>query len=298
MIKLGMVGKVIIHNYPYAAYFNGADDELLRTRCSKTWMLPFLEGQFPEPVAGNSRITHVWAGVRDEAERIAECCRIEHVCGTLEEAIEQVQGVLILDEDIPFRTETVERCLEAGKSVFVDKILALSVNRTRTLVALAEEKGAKIAAWSQTLFDPECDQFKGLPGGAGLVTYNLARDNVLGYGIHLVCLAFAAFGHDSASMVAVDTGAEGWPVVALNYADGKNVILRAGQDLPPSGNVSYFGQGTDCLCARLGDNGTMFRRSAAALEDMFENGREPLPPQALVRMTEAVALLSRTTAAS
>ena len=72
MIRIGMVGKVLIHNYPYGAYFNGTDEEKLQARCSKAWMLAFVQGRHPDPVARNSRITHVWAGVRDEAERIAD----------------------------------------------------------------------------------------------------------------------------------------------------------------------------------------------------------------------------------
>ena len=61
MIRLGMVGKVLIHNYPYGAYFNGTDAELLEERCTKRWMLELIRGRFAEPAAKGSRITHVWA---------------------------------------------------------------------------------------------------------------------------------------------------------------------------------------------------------------------------------------------
>ena len=291
MIELGMVGKTLIHNYPYAAYFNGADDDKLEELCTKAWMLQFTKGRHPEPAAKNSRITHVWAGVREEAEAIAGSCRIENVCDTVDEAIESVDGVLVLDEEIDFRTETVEKCLAAGKSIFVDKVLSLSVVKTRELVALARSQGVQIAAWSQLLYAAEAAAFQGAEGGAGLVAYNLSRDIVDKYGIHLVSTAFGAFGVDPVHMAKLEAGPDGPPLVALTYADGKTVVLRAGQDLPPRGNVAYFGKGRDPVVAQFGDMAAMFDGSAAALAAMFEDGQPPVPPEALVRMAQACALL-------
>ena len=292
MVRLGMVGNVLIHNYPYGAYFNGTDDAKLQERCSKAWMLTFVKGRHPEPVARNSRITHVWAGVRDEAERIADSCRIPNVCATLDEVIDNVDGLLILDEDTEFRPVTVERCLRAGKPVYVDKVLALSVARTRELVALAQENAVPIAAWSQILCAAEAAPLRELSGGAGLVTFNLARDNLSGYGIHLVCAAFAAFGTDPVHMSRIDTGPDGEPMLELTYVDGKTVVLRAGRDVPARGSVTHLGKGTGCRCVELADMGAMFDRSAEALAAMFEQGTPPVEPEAIVRMTEAVALLS------
>ena len=293
MIKLGMVGKVLIHSYPYGAYFNGTDDDKLETRCNKAWLRALVQGRHPEPVAAGSRITHVWAGVRDDAERLADCCRIENVCDTLDEVIDGVDGVLVMDEDIPFRTETVERCLRAGKPVFADKTLALSVDKTRELVALAQEKGLPIAAWSQLLFAPEAKAFGGLEGGAGLVTFNLVPDNLSGYGIHLVCSALGAFGLDPIDMTRIDTGPNGPPMLALTYADGKTVVARGGQDLPPRGSISYLGKQGGSVTAQLADMGAMFDGSAAALATLFQQRRPAVPPDALVRMTEGVSLLCK-----
>ena len=291
MVRLGMVGKVLIHNYPYGAYFNGTDAEKFEERCSKAWMMPLVRGRHPEPAAKGSRITHVWAGVRDEAERLADSCRVETVCDSLDQVIDSVDGVLILDEDVEFRAETIERCLRAGKSVFVDKVLSLSLDRTRELVALAAQHDVNIAAWSQTLYSVEAKPFRDLEGGAGLVTFILSKDNVPGYGIHLVCSAFAAFGDDPVRLSRIESAGDGLPMVLATYADGKDVLLRAGQDIPPRGNVAHFGKGTDSLVAELSDMGAMFDASAAALAAMFEEGRPPVAPEAIVRMAEAAALL-------
>jgi len=292
MKKHGMVGKVLIHNYPYGAYFNGADDEQLDKLCTKAWMLQFVKGRHPSPETSDSRITHVWAGAREEAAAIAGSCRIENVCDTLDEVIDNVDGVLILDEDIESRTETVERCLSAGKSVFVDKVLSLSVEKTKDLLALAASRGGHVAAWSQLLFAVEARPFRDTQGGTGLVTFNLSKEIVDKYGVHLVCSAFAAFGADPVHMAKLNTGPNGAPAIVLSYSDGKDVVLRAGQDLPPRGNVAYFGKGRDPLVAQLADMGTMFDGSAEALASMFEQGKPPLPPEAIVRMTQACGLLS------
>ncbi|MCD6360414.1 MAG: hypothetical protein J7M38_06055 [Armatimonadetes bacterium] len=289
MIRLAMVGETLIHNYPYGAWFNGVDDRVLEERCTKAWMKDLIAGRFPEPRAAEARITHVWAGERVEAEAIAACCHIENVCDSVEQAIEPVDGVLVLDEEIDFRTETVERCLRAGKSVFVDKTPALDPQRTRGLVELAQDQGVRLAAWSQLLFAAEAAPFREVQGGAGLVTFNLAADIVDKYGIHLVCSAFAAFGDAPMDMTQIaDTDA---PMVLLSYADGKDVLLRSGDDLPARGTVVWAGKDGEPIVARLMDMAAMFDGSAAALTVMFEQGEWPVSSEALVRMSEAARLL-------
>ncbi len=291
MVKLGMVGKVLIHNYPYGAYFNGTDAQLLEERCTKQWMLEFIRGRFAEPVATGSRITHVWAGDRAEAEAIAAGCKIEQVCDSLDEVIENVDGVLVLDEDAEFRTETIERCLQAGKSVYADKVVSLSPEKTRELVTLAEQKNLRLAAWSQLLFAAEAEMLKGVEGGAALVTFNLKPDIVARYGIHLVCSAMAAFGTDPIRMESLPTTPAGPPMMTMTYADGKHVLLRAGEDVPPRGTIAYLGPGAEPMVVKLFEMAPMFDGSSAALADMFENRTWPVPPDAVVRMSEAAALL-------
>ncbi|MEA3403203.1 MAG: hypothetical protein U9R79_18315 [Armatimonadota bacterium] len=291
MVKLGMVGKVLIHNYPYGAYFNGTDAEALEERCTKRWMLELIRSRFPEPAAGGSRITHVWAGEREEAEAIAAGCLIENVCDTPEEVIESVDGVLVLDEDADFRADTVERSLTAGKSVYVDKTPAMDPARTRELVSMAVDRDLRLAAWSQLLFAPEAETLQDLGGGSALVTFNLSPDIVDKYGIHLVCSAFAAFGCDPVHMATVANGPGGPPMMVLSYRDGKDVVLRAGSDLPPRGSISYVGKEGGSVVVMLEDMAAMFDGSAAALARMFEEAVWPVPPEAIVRMTEAVDCL-------
>ena len=291
MIKLGMVGKVLIHNYPYGAWFNGADDDVLEERCTKRWMLELIRGRFPEPASSRARITHVWAGERVEAEAIAASCRIGNVCDSAEEVIAAVDGVLVLDEDIEHRTRLVRQSLQAGRGVYVDKIPSLDPAEARELVELAQAKGVPRAAWSQLLMAREAAPFRELQGGAGLVTFNLAPDIVDKYGVHLVCAAFAAFGADPVHMAAVDTGETGAPTICLSYADGKDVILRAGTDVPPRGHVCHVSSKNGASAAALMDMEAMFDASAAALDEMFATGQWPLPPEAIVGMTRAAALL-------
>ena len=169
--------------------------------------------------------------------------------------------------------------------------MSLCAGKTRELVALAQSKGVQVAAWSQLLYAVEAEAFRGIEGGAGLVTYNLSKDIVDKYGIHLVCTAFGAFGCDPVHMAKVDAGSDAAPAIVLTYADGKTVLLRAGQDIPPRGNVAYFAKGQEPITASFGDMGAMFDRSAAALAAMFEEGKPPVPPDALIQMAEACALL-------
>ena len=199
--------------------------------------------------------------------------------------------MLVLDEDIAFRADTVERCLRAGKSVYADKTPALSAERVRALVELAQEKDVRLAAWSQLLFAPEAEPLRSVEGGAALVTFNLSPDIVEAYGIHLVCSAFAAFGADPVHMTKIEGGPDSPPMIGLTYGDGKSVVLRAGTDVPPRGCIVYAGPGTDPIVVKLADMAAMFDGSAAALADMFERRTWPVPPEALIAMTEAASLL-------
>jgi len=93
-----MVGKVLIHHYPYAAYFNGADDDVLEERCTKRWMLPFTKGRFAQPASQECAHHPRLAGDRKEAEAVAASCRIPKVCDSAENVIASVDGLLVLDE--------------------------------------------------------------------------------------------------------------------------------------------------------------------------------------------------------
>ncbi len=292
MLRIGMIGKVLIHNYPYAAYFNGADDERLEALCTKTWMLPFVKGRYPQPATEVGRITCVWAGVREEAEAIAGSCRIERVCDTADEALESVDAALVLDEDAEFRTRMIERCIDAGKPVFADKVLALSAAKANELIAKARERGVAIAAWSQLLFAPEAEALRGAQGGAGLVTVHMKKDIINKYGVHLVCGAFGAFGCEPTRVARPDFGPDAAPAVLMTYADGKTVLARAGEDVPGTAQIAYLAKGCDPVVVRLADTGAMFHRSAEAIARMLETGEQPVSSEGLSRIAEACAILS------
>ena len=157
------------------------------------------------------RFSTAWARERVWAERVAEAVGVERVVEDLPEAVAGTDGAFVLDMWGEYHREQALPFLEQGKSVFVDKVPSLCVDKTRELAALAQAEGVHLAAWSQLLFAVEAEPFRGVQGGAGLVTFCLPRENLRGYAVHLVCSAMAAFGVDPASMTRIDTGPDGVP---------------------------------------------------------------------------------------
>jgi len=273
MKNIGMIGTQIIHTYPYLAYFNGFDPERVQKN-AKPWMAKMLEGKPNDPKSNAVRITHVWAGEADEAKRLAESCAIENIADKPDAFVDDVDGVMVMDEEIDQRAGLMRPFLEAGKAVFVDKTLSLDPSVTEELLSLSKERGAPIAAYSQLRFGPGFEDLKAMDrGGAAMAGFRMGLDILAKYSIHLISAVQGIFGTGVKTLRKLDCpdGVE----VRASYGDGTRVTMQFGPEAPAGWNICYFAKG-GCTLAVAGDNADMFETSAQAIEKMLVEGRSPV----------------------
>jgi len=286
--RLAMIGTEIIHTYPYLSYFNGFDPELVRKN-AKPWMAALLEGKSPEPRSSNVRITHVWAGEREEAERLAESCGVENVADSPHEFIGQVDGVMVMDEKIEERARLMRPFIEAGKAVFVDKILSLEPGVTEELLQLADAKGSPVAACSQLRFAPGVRGIAEKPrGGVALMSFRIRLEVLPFYAIHLISAAHGVFGANAACARKVSNG--NGVTLHILQRDGTQLLLYLSPDAPPGLNICYFSKEGGCL-AEGGDKYEMFASCARAIEEMVVTGRSFVPREEMLEATRLVNII-------
>jgi len=288
MKRLAMIGTHLIHTYPYGAWFNGCDQALFEQN-AKPWMVKIYEGEPAERHSDAVRLTHVWGGERDEAEKLAAACLIPHVADRPDEMADAVDGAMVMDENIEERAPLMRPYLEAGKAVFVDKILSLDPAVTRELLDTAQRTGARLAAWSQLRFAPGFEPIRELGrGGIALATFRLPLDKLPAYGIHLVSAVHGLLGAGATAERLAD-GPAG-PQLLLSYPDGTRALLYIAPDAPPQWNL-YYAAPKGAVHATTGSSRVMFERSAAAIESMLVEGAQPVAPAEIAEATALVRLL-------
>jgi len=288
MKRIGMIGTQLIHEYLYAAYFNGFDPDVLRERGKPGWVKQ-LEGKPSEPASDAVRISHVWAGDRDVAANLAASCRVEHLADSPHEFINDVDGVMVMDEEIEQREHLMRPFIEAGKPVYVDKILSLDPAKTEELLALAAKNDVPIASWSQLRFSSSAAEVKAMPrGGICLASFRGRLDILPMYAIHLVSPILSAFGAEMKSLRFLPC-ADGVEAHGI-YADDTRVVLYMGPKAPPQFNICYF-CADGCSMPANNDGYDQFFAAGRLIEKMVVERTAVVAPEEISAATRIVRAL-------
>lgn len=195
-LRLAMLGMIEGNGHPYSwsAIFNDFDDEAM-ARCPYAGIPKYLTASRDKIGIPGARVTHVWTDRPEEAPLVARASRIDHVLARPEDAIGQVDAVLIATDDGTDHVRRARPFVEAGLSVFIDKPLATTEEELRTFVAWHRE-GARLLSTSAARYDPGLDALReALPSlgelrWIGAVTIKSWER----YGIHRLEPVFAILG--------------------------------------------------------------------------------------------------------
>ena len=136
MLRLSAIGLETTHGFIYPALINGYDPERLRSNSPE-----IVSSIFPTdgaPSVQGARIVACFDPDPVLAHTVAEACLIERVCARFEDALQGVDGVLILAGDARAHRALATPALEAGLATFVDKPFAASTSEGEALVELSE----------------------------------------------------------------------------------------------------------------------------------------------------------------
>lgn len=142
-LKLGLIGMSEGNGHPYswAAICNGYSKEYM-AQCGFPSIPGYLANQtWPEACISGVEVTHVWTQDRVLSNAIARASLIANVVDDPQEMIGQIDALLLARDDADQHIGFARPFLEAGVPVYIDKPVALSVEKLRTLYKFQRYEG-------------------------------------------------------------------------------------------------------------------------------------------------------------
>lgn len=298
MLRLAMIGMVEgnAHAYSWSAIVNGYHrGEMGRIAPEYRGILDYLgdqpDSEFPVP---GTRVTHVWVDPPFDAHHVARAALIPHVLARPEDAIGQVDAVIVSRD---LAGEHAARCrpfVEAGLPVFVDKPLV----DTTTDLALFEawvREGKAIMSSSCMRYAKEFAPYRQSTRNLGAIQYAsvTTMKSWERYGIHAMEAVYPILGPGFVS--ARNTGTRERNVVHFKHRSGADLIVVASEAM-----YGAFGLLTLCgtkshAVAKFADTFHSFKSQLLDFIRFVETGVRPFPfaeTAELMRMNIA-ALRSR-----
>ena len=164
---------------------------------------------------------------------------------SVDEAVDASDAVMILaPDDIEAHLELCLAAIPAGKPIWIDKLLAPTVDEAERILRAAEYHSTPVTAGSSLRHTAELEEALAQCGvasgelgtqGSPLPTPHSPFDEAFfsgygaweRYGVHTVAMALRAFGGGVRRIVNVGTAA--MPVVTLEWADGRRASLVVAQ---------------------------------------------------------------------
>lgn len=143
MLRLGLIGMSPGNGHPYSwsAICNGYDKHFMEN-CGFPVISRYLEKQaYPDSFIRNAKVTHVWTQDKELSVHIAEASKISCVVANYEDLIGSVDAVLLARDDAQNHLRFARPFLQAGVPIYIDKPLALSVERANELLGLQAYSG-------------------------------------------------------------------------------------------------------------------------------------------------------------
>jgi predicted dehydrogenase len=230
------------HGTGFASAINGWDESV-----APEWpAVPKTSRQFhrTERRVEGARIVRVWDPQRRWAEVYARLFGIPTVCDTPEEACEDVDAVITIDDGSREQWRYAVHPVQRGLPVFTDKPLAMTARDARSLVELARSTGSRLMSASALRFVPDVVALPERVVEIGPVHVASAAGGVdlVYYGVHALTMVQAALGPGIRS--ATNIGRGDTNIVRFTpSADADIVLLLAERGRMFSGyQVNLYGE--------------------------------------------------------
>jgi predicted dehydrogenase len=292
MLRVSAIGLETTHGFIYPAMLNGYDPTLFRANSIEhVWSIFPTEGA--PSVASDVRVVACYDPDASLARRVAEACLIERVCPTLEDALRDVDGVLILSGDAWGHRALATPALEAGLPTFVDKPFTRVVADAEALADLADKRAAPLFCTSALRFAPQTVALRGrLPETVGtpLAAHSIGTGDYESYAVHSLEILFGLWGGGVTE--ARGSGHTGFETAQLDYADGRRAVWQVCQGMAWQFHLAVYGTaGMDQAYVGFGDRYTIFRETAARMVEFMQRRASPVPVDEtieIVRLLESV----------
>lgn len=231
MLNFGMVGMNPGNGHPYSftAVFNGFDPEALEI-CDFPIIRKYLtEHHCNREFIPGARVSHVWTQDRVLSEKIAAVSRIPHIANTLEQLVEECDGIIFARDDIWNHYEMARNIFRSGKPVYMDKLLCATSEELRLWSSEIPADYPLLTA-SSFRFAPLVEAArKKISAEKPMMVHGVSPCIWIRYAPHLLDALFAICGRDVVSVQ--NTGRDKHDIVTLTFADGLQAVLEVCENM-------------------------------------------------------------------
>ncbi|MDD4101725.1 MAG: Gfo/Idh/MocA family oxidoreductase [Kiritimatiellae bacterium] len=277
-IKLGVIGMTEGNGHPYSwsAIINGYDRERMTKECPFAGIPVYLNARGAGDFGiGGARVTHVFCDDRKDAEHVAALSLVQHVVGTPEAMLGEVDAVLIATDIGGEHVARAKPFVEAGVPVFIDKPLCDNPQDLAVFEGWIKA-GAVILSSSSTRFAAEYEPYQHphVPlGDWRFIAMPMAKKWET-YGIHALEAVFSITGPGYVSVR--NTGTPERNLVHLRHDCGADVVIACGKEIMYGGAMLLCGtKGNATVVTK--DTFASFKAQLAEFVGYLKSGIRPYP---------------------
>ena len=279
-IKLGVIGinEGNGHPFSFSAIINGFDDEGMK---NSGWdvIYDYLKIRDASEFGfENVEVTHAWTQDPEHTKKLAKASRIPNVVESLDDMLDEVDGVLIARDDYESHYPIAQSFLEKGKFVFIDKPLSLEIAELQWFKKYLEE--GKLMSCAGARYARELDEIRGNIDSFGEM--KLIRGTVVNgmerYGIHMLDGIFSVTGFQVKSVTCIQAKHTS---MMLKNEDNSLIYIDALGTSPKTLQFDFWSD-QNRFHAETNDNFTMFRRLLADFIKMIRTKQPAVDPSLVI----------------
>jgi hypothetical protein len=226
MLRFGIMGlnEGNGHPYSFSAIFNGYDEGAL-AECPFAAIRAYLPAIHQNRhILPDARVTHVWTQDAALSQQVARVAKIPNVVRDYRDMLGEVDGLILARDDPRHHWEMARPFIEAGVPIYLDKVLADTMEDYHRILAAVGEHGLLMAG-SPSRFTPAVLKAKQAIDPATIRSvHGISCVNWIRYANHLLDGIAVVFGTDFKTVQNI--GDDGCDVVRLVYRNGLNVVLE------------------------------------------------------------------------
>lgn len=232
---------------------------------------------FDRPPLAELTVQAIWDLDPVAAAKIAKLANIPSVLTTMEDAIGQVDGVVICDDVTMQHQRRARPFLEAGIPTFVDKPLSPDPAEAAELIALAKSHDAPLMSCSALRYARELAEARERIAALGPIrcATGTAPNELVFYGIHALELVHTVLGPGVEWVQNI--GDETCAYVRCAYPDGRSVLLQVlGSGGWPGMHGCFYGE-RGGVHLSIEDGAAFYGNTLREFARMVQTRQTPIP---------------------
>ena len=280
MIRIGMIGADSTHTEAWTQLVNPPDS----------------------PLFGRAQVVKLWGEDAEQAGAKAKQWQIPSVVGTPEEALTDVDLVMVVNRYGDDHPPYARLAIEAGLPTFVDKPFANDMEDVHSLVSLAAARGVPLMSCSALRYAGEVQDLQAKMVGIGALNCAIISGAAAGdfpdpralhpffYGIHAVELLHTLLGGGAEAVSTRRT--ERCDIGLVHYGDGRQGVINLLHATPGLYHGAVYGA-EGWGEADIVDGDRFYTETLARVIQMAASGEPPFPIAWSVEVMAMLAALVR-----